>query len=144
MTFVLEPYRRILVGASGGVLFGLALAYTLGLDRVGAGLIGALLAIAGGAAGGVLVARLFDVIVIGASAFGGVVMATSGAAMILPGLHPLDPAAGGVARRLTILVLAGIGVHWQLRHVNQWARSEPLLGNAAAKEASSRGQPKTF
>jgi predicted esterase len=44
-TYALEPYRRVLIGFSGGALLTLSLAYLLGLDHLIGGVFGTLLVV---------------------------------------------------------------------------------------------------
>ena len=57
LSYSLEPYRRILLGVSGGVLIGLALAAGFGLDGTLGTIIGGVLAVALGLIGGSVVPR---------------------------------------------------------------------------------------
>src|SRR5262245_55761152 len=59
-TYILEPYRRVLIGFSSGALITLALAYLLGLDRVLGGFLGTVLTVAGGLVGAFIVPQIFD------------------------------------------------------------------------------------
>ena len=67
-SYSLEPYRRILLGVSAGVLIGLALAAGFGLSGTIGTLIGGVLAVVFGLIGGNVVPRYFDLFVIFASA----------------------------------------------------------------------------
>jgi hypothetical protein len=70
-SYFLEPYRRILLGLSGGVLFCLSVAAAFGLGSWFGGFFGRMLALVCGVVGGMLVPRFFDLFVIGASAVSG-------------------------------------------------------------------------
>ena len=83
-SYVLEPYRRILLGVSGGILFGLSVAAAFGLDGWFGGFFGRILALVCGVVGATLVPRFFDLFVIGASA-------VSGAAMVMTGPYHIFP-----------------------------------------------------
>ena len=83
-SYSLEPYRRILLGVSAGVLIGLALAAGFGLSGTIGTLIGGVLAVVFGLIGGNVVPRYFDLFVIFASA-------VSGAGMVMTGAHILMP-----------------------------------------------------
>src|ERR1700738_3124779 len=48
-SYVLEPYRRVLLGVSGGILFGLSVSSALGLDGWFGGFFGRVLALVCGA-----------------------------------------------------------------------------------------------
>ena len=98
-SYVLEPYRRVLLGVSGGILFGLSVASVFGLDGWFGGYFGRIFALVCGAVGGLLVPRFFDVFVIAASAISGAAMVLIGANHIFPGVRLIDPAAGGICRR---------------------------------------------
>ena len=123
----LEPYRRILLGVSGGLLFGLSLAALLGLDSLLGGFFGTILALVCGLIGGFIVPLFFDLFVIVASAFGGAAIVMTGAHLILPGVGLFDRAAGGLFPVLITLVLATAGIAWQFRNIASWAH--PPAGN---------------
>ena len=59
-SYVLEPYRRVLLGVSGGILFGFSVSTAFGLDGWFGGFLADVLAFACGAVGGLLVPRLFE------------------------------------------------------------------------------------
>ncbi len=86
-SYYLEPYRRILLGVSGGFLFGLSLGMALNLDTVLGGILARALAFVCAIVGGILVPRFFNAFVIGATAI-------SGASIILIGLHTCFLALG--------------------------------------------------
>ena len=94
-SYVLEPYRRVLLGISGGILFGLSVSSAFGLDVWLGGFFGRIFALVCGAIGSLLVPRFFDIFVIAASAVSGAAMVLIGANHILPGVKFIDPAAGG-------------------------------------------------
>ena len=119
-SYFLEPYRRILLGVSGGVLLGLSLAALMGLDGPLGGFFGTMLALICGLIGGFVVPRYFDLLIIAASAFGGAVLAMAGANLILPGVGLFDRAAGGVFPALITLALAVAGISWQLSNIAKW------------------------
>lgn len=119
-SYFLEPYRRILLGVSGGMLLGLSLAALMGLDGRLGGFFGTILALICGLIGGFIVPRYFDSLIIAASAFGGAVLVMAGANLILPGVGLFDRAAGGVVPALITLALAIAGVSWQLSNIAKW------------------------
>lgn len=125
-SYILEPYRRLLLGVSGGFLLGLSLAAVIGLDSVLGRLSGAILAAAGAVAGGVLVPRYFDTFVVVASAVSGATMVVSGLHLLFPSLGLFDGTAGGLLARLLIIVLAVLGVGWQFNNIRKWAQPLPL------------------
>ena len=119
-SYFLEPYRRILLGVAGGILFGLSLAALMVLDRFFGGFFAIILALVCGLIGGVLLPRYFDALVIAASAFGGAVIVMTGANLILPNVGLFDRAAGGVLPMLLTLALAAVGVAWQFSNIERW------------------------
>jgi hypothetical protein len=121
-SYILEPYRRVLLGVSGGILFGLSVVAALGLDGWFGGFFGRVLALVCGAVGGLLVPRFFDLFVIGASAVSGAAMVMTGANHILPGAGVFDRAAGGVLPLLVTIILAVAGVSWQLSNIAKWTQ----------------------
>ena len=137
-SYFLEPYRRILLGASGGVLFGFSIAAAFGLD----GLFGGILALACGVIGGFVVPRFFDLFVIGASAISGAALMMIGANHILPGVGAYNLAAGGVLPALLIIVLAVAGASWQHHNIAKWIQMLPLGGGVSDTSAKDRsGSP---
>jgi hypothetical protein len=135
-TYVLEPYRRILLGYWGGALVALSLASLLGLEKLTGGFLGILLAVAGGVIGAMLTSRFFDLFVVVASAFGGATLVVSGAKAL--SLVMGWPASGTLLPALCTVVLAMIGVGWQLRNIAHWAHVRPLLQDPLAdKRATS-------
>jgi hypothetical protein len=121
-SYILEPYQRVLLGVSGGILFGLSVAAALGLDGWFGGFFGRVLALVCGAVGGLLVPRFFDLFVIGASAVSGAAMVMTGANHILPGVGFFDRAAGGVLPPLVTIILAVAGVSWQRSNIAKWTQ----------------------
>jgi hypothetical protein len=126
--YTLEPYRRILLGVSGGVFLGLALATLFDLDGPGGGVLGALLAVVGGVIGASVVPRYFDSFIIVASAFGGAVLLMAGAHLLLPGVGLFDRGSGDVIPRLLTIVLTLIGIGWQSSNIAKWVRRAPTAG----------------
>jgi hypothetical protein len=127
-TYTLEPYRRVLIGLSGGVLITLSVMYLLGADRVIGGVLGTALMIGGGVIGALIFPRIFNSFVIAASAFGGATMAMAGAHLILPGVVLFDRFAGGLPPKLITIALTAIGVGWQLRNIETWVEIDPSRG----------------
>ena len=78
-SYALEPYRRILLGVSGGFLIGLSIAALFGLDGWLGGFFGLVLAAACGAIGGFIVPFFFDSFVVAASALAGAAIVMAGA-----------------------------------------------------------------
>ena len=83
-SYALEPYRRVLLGVSGGFLFGLALAAVFGVDSWLGGSFGIVLAVICAVIGGLIVPYFFDLFVVVASAIGGAALVVAGAHRILP------------------------------------------------------------
>ena len=137
-SYVLEPYRRILLGVSGGILFGLSVAAAFGLDGWFGGFFGRILALVCGVVGATLVPRFFDLFVIGASAVSGAAMVMTGANHILPGVGFFDRAAGGVLPSLVTIVLAIAGIIWQRSNITKWVQMLPA--GHAVSDASTRNQ----
>jgi hypothetical protein len=136
-SYFLEPYRRILLGLSGGVLFGFSVAAAFGLDGWFGGFFGGMLALVCGVVGGLLVPRFFDLFVIGASAVSGAAMVMIGAHHILPGVGLFDRAAGGVLPASLTIVLAIAGVSWQYSNIAKWIQMLPMgrdVSNASTKD----------
>jgi hypothetical protein len=135
-SYILEPYRRVLLGVSGGILFGISLAAALGLDGWFGGFFGRVLALVCGAVGGLLVPRFFDLFVIGASAVSGAAMVMTGANHILPSVGVFDRAAGGVLPLLVTIILAVAGVSWQRSNIAKWTQMLSVDSNSST--ASTR------
>ena len=140
-TYLLEPYRRILIGFSGGALLTLSLAYLLGLDHLIGGIVGTALVVVGGLIGATIVPQVFDSIVIAASAFGGATMAMTGAHLLLPGVGLFDRFAGGLPPRVMTIVLTAIGIGWQFRNIEKWVQFQPMLGGVSAAAKSNQAGP---
>lgn len=133
-SYFLEPYRRILLGVSGGVLFGLSLAAVFGLDGALGGLFGFILALVCGLIGGYIVPRFFDSFVVVASALSGAALVMTGAHSILPGVGLFDRSSGGVLPALLTLVLAIAGMGWQFSNIAKWIETQPMLGGTSARD----------
>jgi len=137
-TYALEPFRRVLVGFSGGVLITLSAVYLLDADHVIGGFLGTATVIAGGLIGALIVPRIFNSFIIAASAFGGATLAMAGAHLVLPGVVWFDRLAGGLPPRLITIVLTAIGIGWQLRNVEKWVEIQPSRGGVSAISKRSR------
>ena len=125
-SYFLEPYRRILLGVSGGVLIGLSLAAALDLDTMLGAVMAKLLVLICGVLGGILVPRFFDAFVIGSSAFSGAVMSIIGAHHLFPNLGLFDIATGGLLPAALAVVLTLLGVIWQSKNIAKWAGVLPI------------------
>ena len=136
-SYILEPYRRVLLGVSGGILFGLSVTAAFGLDGWFGGFFGRVLALVCGAVGGLLVPRFFDLFVVGASAVSGAAMVMTGA-NILPSVGFFDRAAGGVLPSLVTIILAVVGISWQLSNVAKWTQMLSVGGDLP--DSSTRDQ----
>ena len=119
-SYFLEPYRRILLGVSGGLLLGLALSAAFGLDGR---LLGGVLPIIGAVVGGVVVPRFFDLFVVVATASSGAAMIVSGMHLLFPGVGLFDTAGGMFIARLLIMILGVIGIVWQFNNIAKWAQA---------------------
>jgi hypothetical protein len=136
-SYALEPYRRILLGISGGFLFGLSLAAASGLDGLLGGFFGVLLAFVFGLIGALIVALFFDMFVIAASAISGAVVAMAGAHHLFPGIGLFDRAAGGVLPTSLTVVLAVFGLIWQCSNLAKWIQMLPMDRGASDTSAKS-------
>jgi hypothetical protein len=136
-TYVLEPYRRILLGYWGGALISLSLASLLGLEKLTGGFLGILLAVAGGVIGAMLTSRFFDLFVVVASAFGGATLVVAGAKALM--LSMAWPAPGTLLPALVTVVLSLIGVGWQMHNTARWAHVRPLLRDPLADKRAASG-----
>lgn len=137
--YSLEPYRRILLGVSGGVLVGFSLAAGLGVDGWLGGFFGFALALACGVIGSVVVLYFFDFFVIVASAFGGAGLVVIGAHVIFPSVALFHPTTGGLGPRLLIVILAVIGCSWQFKNIAKWIRLLPMEQDNRPKASSGDG-----
>jgi hypothetical protein len=135
-TYVLEPYRRVVVGYLGGSLVALAL---LGLDRSNGGIFVAVVAVCGGVAGALLAAKFLDYLVIATTACGGAALSGLGAQALLS--PSAAPAAESSVAFILAVALTLIGVIFQLRHLHSWVPVAPLT-NAAPADARNRSQPR--
>jgi hypothetical protein len=119
-SYFLEPYRRILLGVSGGFLFGLSLGFALGLDNVLGGVFTRALAFACAIAGGMLVPRFFNPFVIGASAISGAALLMTGLHELAPGIRLFDSGSGEPLAIVILAILALAGVAWQTKNLSSW------------------------
>ena len=119
-SYSLEPYRRILLGVSAGVLIGLALAAGCGLSGTIGTLIGGVLAVVFGLIGGNVVPRYFDLFVIFASAVSGAGMVMTGAHILMPNARIFDVVNGGILPSVLAIVLAAVAVFWQFSNITKW------------------------
>lgn len=125
-SYFLEPYRRLLLGASAGVLFGLSMATAFNLDTVLGAVLASILILLCGVLGAAFVARFFNAFVVGASAISGATMAVAGVHHLLPSLGLFDLASGDFLPRALTLLLAVLGVIWQAQNIGKWAQMLPL------------------
>ena len=141
--YSIEPYRRLLLGISGGVLFGLALASAFNLDSTSGGFLGIALAVIGGLIGANIVPKYFDMFIIGATAFSGAALVMAGANLLLPGVGLFDRAAGGILPTLLTLGLTVVGIGWQFKNIAKWVGIHPMLGEisgTSVKEDLKQGR----
>lgn len=124
--YYLEPYRRILLGVSAGVLFGLSMTAALNLDTVIGAVLARGLVLACGILGGILVPMFFNAFVIGASAFSGAALAVAGAHHLLPEVGAFDVQSGGPLPAAIVVALALFGVVWQSKNIAAWVRKLPV------------------
>ena len=134
-TYLIEPYRRIVVGYLGGSVVSLSLASLIGLGRFDSALLAALMAVIGGVAGAMIAMRFFDALVIAASAYGGATLIVLGARMLLP--IASEPTALSAIPAIIAIVLAILGMRFQLQHMDEW-RPAQFSGHRHATEAGDR------
>ncbi len=141
--YSLEPYGRILLGISGGIVVGLSLASAFHLDSPNGGFLGTALTVIGGLIGAGLVPRYFDSFIIVASAFGGAVLAMAGAHLLLPGVGLFDRSVGGVLPTLMTLGLTVVGIVWQFNNIAKWVRMQSAsdgISTESVKQDLSQGR----
>jgi hypothetical protein len=138
-SYFLEPYRRLLLGISGGAAVGLALASVFGWDHGTSGVLAFILTVFGAIVGASVVPRYFDAFIIGASAFGGAAMLMAGAHTLLPGVALFDRASGGMLPAMMTVILAVLGVGWQYKNIATAIRSTPLYGELSGLAVRDRG-----
>jgi hypothetical protein len=144
-SYSLEPYRRILLGSSSGVLVSLSLAAGLGLDGWFGGILDVVLAFAGGLIGGVLVLYFFDVFVVFSSAISGASLAVAGTYLLLHGVGVVDLSSvrlidhvSGFWSSVLILILAGVGIGWQLSNISKWVQWLPVARDISGTSAEEQ------
>jgi hypothetical protein len=137
-SYVLEPYRRVLLGVSGGILFGFSVSSAFGLDVWLGGFFGRIFALVCGAIGSLLMPRFFDIFVIAASAVSGAAMVLIGANHILPGVQLIDPAAGGALPSLITIILAAAGIGWQRHNIATWVQVLPTCHGVSESSVEDR------
>jgi hypothetical protein len=126
LSFTLHPYRRVLLGLSGGFLLGLSIAAVFGLESGLGGFLGILLAVACAVIGAILVPRYMDTFIVIASAASGAAMIVGGAHLLFPGIGLFDVTTGTVMARLLTVVLTLIGIGWQYSNITKWIHPEPM------------------
>ncbi len=131
-SYFLEPYRRVLLGVSGGFLLGLSLAAIFGLEGTLGQLSGVILGVAGAIVGGILVPKYFDTFVVIASSLSGAAMVISGIHLLFPGIGLFDGTNGGLLARLLTIVLGLIGIGWQFNNLKNWAQSQATPGTVSS------------
>jgi hypothetical protein len=119
-TYVVEPYRRIVIGYLGGSLLALSL---LGLDRARGGILGAVVAVCAGVPTALLTATYFDYFVIAATAYGGAALCVFAGQSLLS-LFGASTVGSGTELLLN-LALAAVGARFQLRHLHSWTPAPP-------------------
>lgn len=129
LAYVLEPYRRILIGISAGMLIGVSLASALGLDGPAGGFLGTALGIVFGVMGASVVPRYFDQFIIIASAFAGAALVMAGANALFPGVGIFDRTLGAAIPTFLTLALAVAGIVWQMSNIAKWIQNRPRLEN---------------
>jgi hypothetical protein len=139
--YMLEPYRRALMGFMGGVVLVLALLSILGMDRMIASFSAMILAAVGGVIGATIALRYFDVYIVVASAFGGAALIVTGAQLLLP--TPAD-ASGSILPALLTVILGFFGLRWQISNIASWVppqhdTADPFA-DRVGKEARLRNQ----
>jgi hypothetical protein len=122
-SYALEPYRRLLIGVSAGVLLGLSIPGILGLTGPLSNGLGIGLAVLFGVIGSTLVQRYFDSFIVVSSAISGAILIVAGLHFLFPGILLFDLTAGGFAPRLLTAILAVVGIGWQLSNISNWAAS---------------------
>lgn len=139
-SYSLEPYRRILLGSSSGILAALSVAAGLGLEGWFVGLLNLALILAGGLIGGLLVLYFFDVFVVVASAFGGAGLAVAGAHLLLRG--GLHDGIGGFWSSVLTMILAAVGIGWQLSNISNWVEWQTVPPDISGPSAGQDDAPK--
>lgn len=140
-SFALEPYRRILLGVSAGFLLGLSLAAVFGLDRALGGVIGLILAAVFGVVGGIVVPRVFDMLIVIGSAVGGAALVMNGAHFLLPGIGLLDRSSGRLMPALLTGALAAVGIIWQMRNIEKWIQTQLPPAGTTGPGDNVQGRP---
>jgi hypothetical protein len=129
-SYFLEPYRRVLLGVSIGVLFGLSIVTAFNVDSVIGVVVSRLFVLLCGLLGAAFVLRFFNAFVVGASAISGATMAVAGVHHLLPGMALFDLGSDSFLPRAVTLILAVFGVIWQAQNIGKWAQTLPLGGSA--------------
>ena len=135
LAYFLEPYRRVLVGFTGGVVLALALATVFDLDRLMSGFAGVVLAGFGGVVGATVAMKYFDLFIIAASAFGGAALIVTGGQLLLP--TPAEP-TGTILPALLTVILGVFGLRWQLGNIASWVPAQPVAGDQFADQVGKQ------
>lgn len=121
LAYLLEPYRRVMVGFTGGVVLALVFAAVFDLDRVMSGFSGFVLAATGGVVGATVALKYFDLFIITASAFSGAALIVTGGQLLLP--TPAEP-TGTILPALLTVILGVFGLRWQLGNIASWVPAQ--------------------
>jgi hypothetical protein len=120
LAYLLEPYRRALIGIGLGALLGASVASALGLT----GILGVVVVVLSAAIGTGITLAAFDIFIVIASATGGAGLVVDGAHLLLPSAAILDRttivADGALLPWILWIALAGIGMAWQFAHLQRW------------------------
>lgn len=117
--YVLEPFRRILVGIGLGSLVGGLIASAIGLT----GFLGAIIMIAAGGVGALITLAVFDPYIVITSAFAGAGLGMDGLHLIFGSVGMLDRTtiADGAMLPLVIWIVAGtVAMGWQFKNIARW------------------------
>jgi len=124
--YVLEPFRRVLIGIGLGSLVGGLIASAIGLT----GFLGAVIMIVAGVIGALITLAVFDPYIIIASAIGGAGLAMDGLHLIFGSIGILDRTAiaDGALMPLVVWIVAGtVGMAWQFKNLARWVVAEGLV-----------------
>lgn len=134
--YILEPFRRILIGIGLGSLVGGLIASAIGLT----GLLGAVIMIVAGVIGAMITLAVFDPFIIITSAIGGAGLTMDGLHLMLGSIRILDRTAiaeGAFMPLVIWIVAATVGMAWQFRNIARWVVNPVLAADDESGQAPS-------
>ena len=119
----LAPFARLLLGITGGVMVGLAIASAFGWGTF----LAIILAVVGAVIGIFVVAIFFDPFIIVVSALAGSALVMDGVNKLIPSLNMFNRGAistGDLVPLIVWIVLFAVGLGWQYANIKKWVNTQ--------------------